>query len=517
MSSVRQFEQFVEYNKEESYMAYKIYLSPSNQSGNKYAYGGVSECDVCNRIADATKQALERCGFVVKKAPKGQDMYVSIRESNNWGSDLHMPIHTNAGGGNGTMCMVYRKATENMKYATPIYKAVQSVTPGKIDYGIREYPELAELANTSAIAVYTEVDFHDNVEIAKWLINNVSIVGEAFCKGVCDGFGVAYVAKSNVKSTNTSSTTTAKTQTKQSNATSTVKSDLNVFLDTARSYIGKNGAYVCKQKLGYRYVVDWCALAISAIMKDCGFMGKYQGGVYSYASDNAREDDGKYGVFFKKGTKTVQPGDLIMFRYSTLNPIDQYSASHVGIVEKADGGTLTTLEGNVDGGSDWAETSSFKRKTRYLSDGSVYGFFRPYWLGSTTTKSTNTTGNNSKNTATFEVKITSDDGVNLRSGAGTQYSVRGAVPFGTQLCVTDVKSVSGVEWGYVRFAGTTGWICLSFAERLNTSSDVYYTVKKGDTLSSIARKFGVRVVDICRMNNISNPDVIYGGTKLKIR
>ena len=175
-------------------MSKKIYLSPSNQSGNTYAYGNTNECDQCNRIADAAKEALERCGFTVKKAPKGQDMSKSIAESNAWGADLHLPIHTNAGGGSGTMCMVYTKAGENMQYATPIYKSVQAVTPGRTEYGIRAYPELAELNGTNCIAVYTEVDFHDNKTIAKWIIENVKMVGEAFAKGVCTACNVAYVA-----------------------------------------------------------------------------------------------------------------------------------------------------------------------------------------------------------------------------------------------------------------------------------------------------------------------------------
>lgn len=177
-------------------MGKKIYLSPSNQNGNLYAYGNTNECEQCNRIADAAKIALERCGFTVKKAPKGQKMSVSIAESNAWGADLHLPIHTNAGGGNGTMCMVYSNSAENMKFVNPIYKAVQAVTPGNIDYGVKAYPELAELNSTNAIAVYTEVDFHDNADIAKWIINNPQTIGEAFAKGVCQAFGVTYKAPS---------------------------------------------------------------------------------------------------------------------------------------------------------------------------------------------------------------------------------------------------------------------------------------------------------------------------------
>lgn len=169
--------------------------------------------------------------------------------------------------------------------------------------------------------------------------------------------------------------------------------DREKFLSVARNYIGKDGRYVCLTKLKLGMVCDWCAYSVSSIMKDCGFIGKYQGGIYGYASDAAREDSGKLGTWFKKGTKTPQPGDYIMFRYSSfLNPLDKYSASHVGIVEAVNGNTLTTLEGNVDGyGSDWAGTSSFKRKTRYLSSSDVYSFYRPNWKNETS-GSGNTSG-----------------------------------------------------------------------------------------------------------------------------
>ena len=53
-------------------MSKKIYLSPSNQEGNLYAAGNTNEMEQCNRIAEAAKTALERCGFSVKMAAKGQ-------------------------------------------------------------------------------------------------------------------------------------------------------------------------------------------------------------------------------------------------------------------------------------------------------------------------------------------------------------------------------------------------------------------------------------------------------------
>ena len=296
------------------------------------------------------------------------------------------------------------------------------------------------------------------------------------------------------KSTTSTNTSTAKTA---SSITITTVDDKIKFLNTARSYIGKNGTYVCKTKLGLKVVVDWCAYAVSAIMKDCGFIGKYQGGIYSYASDNARNDNGKYGTWFLKGSKAPQAGDLIMFKYASFaNPIDKYSASHIGIVEKVNGNTITTLEGNVDGNnSSWAETSTFKRKTRYLNNSDVYSFFRINWKSNTTSTSSNTkTTNNTKtNTSNnkneiteigssavvnYSVKVISNNGVNIRTGASTTKKVIGAVPYNTTLKVTRATGGDGYTWGFITYDGIQGWIALEYTKKIETT----ITFKKGDNV-----------------------------------
>lgn len=183
-------------------MPKRIYLSPSNQDSNMYAYGGTNEMEQCNRIADYAKLALERCGFEVKKAPKGQEMRTSIAESNAWGANLHIPIHTNAstnsgtGKAGGTVVFVYNTGTAHMKFAEPIYNRVQEISPGTTDYGVQPNPGLAELNSTIAMGIYIEVDFHDNPPIAKWIIENSKAIGEAICKGVCNGYGVDYIPES---------------------------------------------------------------------------------------------------------------------------------------------------------------------------------------------------------------------------------------------------------------------------------------------------------------------------------
>ena len=174
--------------------------------------------------------------------------------------------------------------------------------------------------------------------------------------------------------------------------------DREKFLSTARSYIGKDGQYVCLQKLRIGFICDWCAFSVSSIMRDCGFIRKYIKEIEGGAGTIPRYSDGKFGTWFKKGTKTPQAGDLFFLRYSDYPTQDKYFCDHIGIVESVSGNIITTLEGNVDGwGNNWAETSSFKRKTRYLSDYIVYAFYRPYWQNET--KSTGTDSKTNTSTA----------------------------------------------------------------------------------------------------------------------
>ena len=44
----------------------------------------------------------------------------------------------------------------------------------------------------------------------------------------------------------------------------------------------------------------------------------------------------------------------------------------------------------------------------------------------------------------------------------------------------------------------------------------YYTVRSGDTLSGIARRYGISVQYLVNLNGISNPNLIYVGQMLKV-
>ena len=176
-------------------MSKKIYLSPSDQVRNLYAYGNTNEAAQCRKIAAACKVALERCGFEVKTNYKdgSNAMYERVAESNNWGADLHVCIHTNAFNGkvSGTRLMAYDTSGKGYKACKAIFNALAPITPGKSE-NISAYPGLYEIRKVNAPTAYIECEFHDVPSVAKWIVEHTTKIGEAIAKGICNYFGIAY-------------------------------------------------------------------------------------------------------------------------------------------------------------------------------------------------------------------------------------------------------------------------------------------------------------------------------------
>lgn len=174
-------------------MAYKIFLSPSNQTDNRYAYGNTTEAIQCGKIAAAAEKALKRCGFEVKLVHM-ESMYDKVPIAESWGADLYVPIHTNAFNGKvgGTRIFYYAKNGEGHKAAQCVYKYLKPLTLGTSD-NITPYPDLYEVQYPSAPTVYVEAEFHDNPEYAKWIIEHIEDIAEGITKGICEYYGVKYV------------------------------------------------------------------------------------------------------------------------------------------------------------------------------------------------------------------------------------------------------------------------------------------------------------------------------------
>lgn len=178
-----------------------VWVSPSDQYGNTYAAGGTNEGTQMNRVAGYLVPALVRCGLSVGRS---EDMYEGVREANRIGVRLYLALHSNAFDepegvapvkGTRIFCYKFKKAdgTETEAYiaAKIIFAKLAPITPGMSE-NIKEN-NLYETRVTYAPCVYIEVDFHDEPDVAAWIIDNVERIAEKICEGVCEYFGVAYI------------------------------------------------------------------------------------------------------------------------------------------------------------------------------------------------------------------------------------------------------------------------------------------------------------------------------------
>ena len=171
---------------------YKVFLSPSNQYDNVYAYGNTTEGVQCGKIADACKIALERSGVDVMLM-HDESMQTKCAESNKFDADLHVPIHTNAFNGTvtGTRMFYYAEGGEGQKACQAIFARLAPVTPGTSE-NIRADASLYEVRVPAAPTAYIECEFHDNPAASQWIVENTKLIGEAIAHGICDYFGVTF-------------------------------------------------------------------------------------------------------------------------------------------------------------------------------------------------------------------------------------------------------------------------------------------------------------------------------------
>ena len=170
----------------------KVFLSPSNQYDNVYAYGNTTEGVQCGKIADACKIALERSGVDVMLM-HDESMQEKCAASNAFDADLHVPIHTNAFNGKvmGTRMFCFNDSGNGMRACKAIFNRLAPITPGTSE-NIRGDASLYEVRVPAAPTAYIEVDFHDVPEVAKWIIGNTELIGETIAHGICDYLGVAF-------------------------------------------------------------------------------------------------------------------------------------------------------------------------------------------------------------------------------------------------------------------------------------------------------------------------------------
>jgi N-acetylmuramoyl-L-alanine amidase len=136
----------------------KIAVSPSEQSRNAYK-GGSNEKIEMDDLGHELAQMLAVAGHDVLLCT-GASYQENVEQSNNWGAQLHIELHSNAGGGRGTEIW-YRTGSEaGRKLAQAIYNHLALATAAP-DRGVKNSLAYGALNQTHCTAVIIETEFHD--------------------------------------------------------------------------------------------------------------------------------------------------------------------------------------------------------------------------------------------------------------------------------------------------------------------------------------------------------------------
>lgn len=199
----------------------KVYLSPAMHRQNECCYPRPDgkqcyEALENNEYIDILEPVLNRCGIETKRGyrrtPMNNDdgdkiMRQNVAESNAWGADVHYISHTN--GANGTVKgyrpIYFTGSAKGKKLAEIMVKYRKQIYPYSVVLNNRT--DLYELKNTNAVAFYEEHVFHDNLEDATWFHTHMNEIAESAAKGLCEYFGIPYVAPAVAPSIPTVTTT----------------------------------------------------------------------------------------------------------------------------------------------------------------------------------------------------------------------------------------------------------------------------------------------------------------------
>lgn len=153
---------------------YKIYINPSVQVNNMYAGGLGSEAEIMQKLSELMVDELAKVSNIEVRANKSKGLTQSLNESNTFNPDIHLALHSNAGGGKGSEVFF----AGDYQFAETILN--EFLTLGNFaNRGVKDGNHLYEVRTSKAPAVaLMEFLFHDNFEEATFIVENLPVIAK---------------------------------------------------------------------------------------------------------------------------------------------------------------------------------------------------------------------------------------------------------------------------------------------------------------------------------------------------
>lgn len=165
-------------------MSKKIYLSPSNQTGNKFVVGNTNEGAVWNDIAQRVQKKLGDYDCEVLLCKASQTLAARAAEAKAWGADVYIAMHSNAAGtankGARGVEVYYdpNKGAATKKLAQAVLDDLSSLFKSR---GLKQSTKLIDCYKPTMPSIIGECGFHDNEADAKLILNNKDTIAGLYC------------------------------------------------------------------------------------------------------------------------------------------------------------------------------------------------------------------------------------------------------------------------------------------------------------------------------------------------
>ncbi|MDE5631118.1 MAG: chitobiase/beta-hexosaminidase C-terminal domain-containing protein, partial [Bacilli bacterium] len=165
-----------------------VYISPSNQHGNLgvSSVGYTNEMDEMNDLSDYIIERLKAHGVKVYRNNSSGNINLWLRDSNYYGVDLHLAVHSNAStnhDNHGIETWIHSEGSNTFSLGNMIQDNLASIYPYKdrknYDRGVKyANGALGEVNdNYLPFGILIEVAHHDDKQDAEWIMQNKKLIG----------------------------------------------------------------------------------------------------------------------------------------------------------------------------------------------------------------------------------------------------------------------------------------------------------------------------------------------------
>lgn len=184
----------------------KIYLSPSTQDWNMYVTGSGSEEYNMNLLADALVPYLLSNGIQYRRNRPEMTAGSSVREANQGEYDLYLALHSNAapegkyGQVRGIIVFYYPTSQPGQRASTIIANNLKAIYPLPSLVRAQGTTTIGEVRRVRAPSAFLELGYHDNLEDANWIKENLDAVARNLVMSLTDFFDIPFLTPEPIRS-----------------------------------------------------------------------------------------------------------------------------------------------------------------------------------------------------------------------------------------------------------------------------------------------------------------------------